>query len=83
MAAIAEEEDRPDVSELLPLDRFGAFLDLVPDAALFLAAEEEVGPALADHWQDVCAAFHDADAHHLYVRPATCRPRSTRARRCA
>ena len=23
----------------------------------------------ADHWHDVCAAFHDADAHHLYVTP--------------
>src|SRR5213075_855003 len=30
---------------------------------------EEGEPALADHWQDVCAAFHDEDAHHLYVRP--------------
>src|SRR3954471_18776639 len=70
IAAIAEEEDRPDVAELLPVDRFGALLDLVPDdAMLLLAAEEEVGPALADHWQDVCAAFHDADAHHLYVKP--------------
>src|SRR3954462_2602305 len=70
IAAIADEEDRPDVAELLPVDRFGAFLDLVPDGALLLlAAEEEVGPALADHWQDVCAAFHDADAHHLYVKP--------------
>ena len=36
---------------------------------MLLAAEEEIGPALADHWQDVCAAFHDADAHHLYVAP--------------
>src|SRR5207344_738719 len=23
----------------------------------------------ADLWQDVTAAFHDADAHHLYVSP--------------
>src|SRR4029079_12991098 len=22
-----------------------------------------------DHWEDVCAAFHDTDAHHLYVKP--------------
>ena len=28
-----------------------------------------MAPALADHWQDVCAAFHDQDAHHLYVAP--------------
>ncbi|MDX6719083.1 MAG: hypothetical protein QOJ63_1337, partial [Solirubrobacteraceae bacterium] len=60
---------RPDVAELLPVERFGAFLDLAPGAAVLLAAEEEIPPALADHWQDVCAAFHDADAHHLYVSP--------------
>ncbi|MFL5887605.1 MAG: DEAD/DEAH box helicase, partial [Solirubrobacteraceae bacterium] len=66
----ALEEERPDIAELLPVDRFHAFFDLVPERAhAILAAEEEVGPALADHWQDVCAAFHDADAHHLYVRP--------------
>ena len=70
LAAIETElEDRPDVAELLPVDRFEAFLDLAPDAAVLLAAEEEIEPALADHWQDVCAAFHDADAHHLYVPP--------------
>jgi transcription-repair coupling factor (superfamily II helicase) len=66
----ALEEERPDVAELLPVDRFHAFLDLAPpDAAVIVAAEEEVAPALADHWQDVCAAFHDADAHHLYIPP--------------
>ena len=65
----APDVDRPDVAELLPVERFGAFLDLAPDAAVLLAAEEEIGPALADHWQDVCAAFHDDDAHHLYVAP--------------
>jgi transcription-repair coupling factor (superfamily II helicase) len=58
-----------DVAELLPVERFGAFLDLAPDAAVLLAAEEEIEPSLADHWQDVCAAFHDDDAHHLYVKP--------------
>src|SRR3954451_15104943 len=71
IAALSDEEDRPDIAELLPVDRFRAFLDLAPrDAAVVLAAEEEVAPALADHWQDVCAAFHDEDAHHLYVKPA-------------
>jgi len=70
LAALESEDgERPDVAELLPVDRFAAFLDLVPDAAVLLAAEEEIEPALADHWQDVCAAFHDADAHHLYVAP--------------
>jgi transcription-repair coupling factor (superfamily II helicase) len=66
----ALEEERPDVAELLPVDRFHAFLELAPrEAQLLIAAEEEVEPALADHWQDVCAAFHDEDAHHLYVKP--------------
>src|SRR6185312_4820463 len=64
-----DAEDRPDVAELLPVDRFQAFLDLAADAAILIAAEEDVAPALADHWQDVCAAFHDDDAHHLYVKP--------------
>src|SRR3954466_7184455 len=70
IAALESEDDRPDVAELLPVERFCAFLDLAPDAAVLLAAaDEEVGPALGDHWQDVCAAFHDDDAHHLYVKP--------------
>ena len=34
-----------------------------------MAAEEDTEPALRDHWEDVCAAFHDADAHSLYVKP--------------
>ena len=64
-----DEDSLPDIAELLPVERFGAFLDLAPDAAVLVAAEEEITPALDDHWQDVCAAFHDADAHHLYVAP--------------
>jgi transcription-repair coupling factor (superfamily II helicase) len=70
IAALESAEDRPDVAELLPVDRFQAFLDLAPhDAAVVIAAEEDVAPALSDHWQDVCVAFHDEDAHHLYVKP--------------
>lgn len=65
----AADEERPDVAQLLPVDRFRSFLELVPDAEVILAAEEEVGPTLRDHWDDVCAAFHDADAHDLYVKP--------------
>ncbi|HEX8123555.1 MAG TPA: transcription-repair coupling factor [Solirubrobacteraceae bacterium] len=69
MAASDDEGERPDIAEVLPVDRFRAFLDLAPDARIVIAAEEDVQPALADHWQDVCAAFHDTDAHHLYVNP--------------
>nr|MBA2637348.1 transcription-repair coupling factor [Solirubrobacterales bacterium] len=69
IAALSLEDERPDISELLPVERFGAFLDLVADADVVLAAGEEIEPALRDHWQDVTSAFHDQDAHHLYVRP--------------
>jgi transcription-repair coupling factor (superfamily II helicase) len=66
----ATDEERPDVAELLPVDRFCTFLSLIPDDALVaLAAEEELEPALADLWQDVTTSFHDRDAHHLYVEP--------------
>jgi transcription-repair coupling factor (superfamily II helicase) len=71
MAASEAESDRPDVAELLPVERFGALLDLLDaDTELLVAAEEECKPALSDHWTDVCAAFADADAQHLYVSPA-------------
>ncbi len=61
---------RPDIAELLPVERFGALLELIgKDTQLLVAAEEELAPALSDHWSDVCAAFGDEDAHHLYVSP--------------
>jgi transcription-repair coupling factor (superfamily II helicase) len=70
IAALEDEADRPDIAELLPVEDFHPFLELAPqDAAVVIAGEEEVAPALADHWQDVTAAFHDRDAHHLYVSP--------------
>ena len=34
-----------------------------------IAAEEELAPSLADHWQDITTSFHDEDAHQLYVSP--------------
>jgi transcription-repair coupling factor (superfamily II helicase) len=62
--------ERPDIAELLPLERFGALLDLIGgESELMVAAEEELAPALGDQWTDVCAAFGDEDAHHLYVSP--------------
>jgi transcription-repair coupling factor (superfamily II helicase) len=68
-------EGRPDIAELLPVERFGALLDLIGEdvgwagTQIIVAAEEELEPALGDHWSDVCAAFADEDAHHLYVSP--------------
>jgi transcription-repair coupling factor (superfamily II helicase) len=68
------EADRPDIAELLPVERFGALLDLVGgETELVVAAEEDLDPVLSDHWSDVCAAFGDEDAHHLYVSPQSIR----------
>src|ERR1700754_16561 len=70
MAAQDDEEERPDVTELLPVDQFRSVLDLVPERALVaIAAEEELAPSLKDLWEDVTTSFRDTDAHHLYVAP--------------
>jgi transcription-repair coupling factor (superfamily II helicase) len=70
IAALEQAEDRPEISELLPVEDFHPFLELAPgDANIVIAAEEDVVPALADHWQDVTVAFHDEDAHHVYSDP--------------
>src|ERR1019366_1394710 len=54
------EGERPDIAELLPVDRFRPLLELVgDDPAVIVAASDEIGPTLRDHWADVCAAFHD------------------------
>jgi transcription-repair coupling factor (superfamily II helicase) len=72
IAALEDASERPDIAELLPVENFHSFLELAAAAAgstLMIAGEEDLAPALADHWQDVTAAFHDEDAHHLYVAP--------------
>src|SRR5690349_11466577 len=67
IAAATDSEERPDIAEVLPVDRFKELLDLVPDDALVtVAAEEELAPALRDLWEDVTTSFHDQDAHDLY-----------------
>ena len=68
MEAAEEGREAPSLAEVLPLDRFGAPLDLVPDsAAVVLAAAEEIEPALRDHWEDATTSMHADDARHLYV----------------
>ena len=68
MEAAEDGEEAPSLAEVLPLDHFGAPLDLVPEtAAVVLAAAEEIEPALRDHWEDATTAMHADDARHLYV----------------
>jgi transcription-repair coupling factor (superfamily II helicase) len=70
IAALEDAAERPDIAELLPVEDFHPFLDLVPErASVLIAGEEHVAPALVDQWQDMTAALHDQDAHHLYVAP--------------
>ncbi|HEY3775354.1 MAG TPA: transcription-repair coupling factor [Solirubrobacteraceae bacterium] len=70
IAALEDPEERPDVAELLPVDRFHPLLELIGEqAAVLIAGAEDLAPALADHWQDVSAALADQDAQHLYVDP--------------
>src|SRR5213076_186743 len=40
IAAATDADERPDVAELLPLDRFGAFLDLAPAGAAVIVAAD-------------------------------------------
>jgi transcription-repair coupling factor (superfamily II helicase) len=74
LAALATQEaaegdgEAIDLAELLPLDQFRAPLDLVPaNAAVVLAAAEEVEPALRDVWEDATTSMKAEDARHLYV----------------
>jgi len=66
----ALDDERPDIADILPVGSFRELLELIPEnARIIVAAEEDLEPSLRDHWQDVCTAFHDAAADHLYVPP--------------
>lgn len=70
IAAESEAEERPDIADVLPLDRFRDVLGLIPDTAqVVVAAEEDIGTSLADWWADVRTSFHDEEAHQLYLSP--------------
>src|SRR5690606_21798924 len=80
-AALALDEEtgeRPPIGELVPVDRFRAPLELIAgETAVVIAGDEEIEPALRDHWDDVTASMHDEDARKLYVDVAE--PLSARA----
>jgi transcription-repair coupling factor (superfamily II helicase) len=66
--ALEEDEERPELSELLPLDSLRAPLELLPtETAVIVAGVEEIQVALSDHWEDVTTAMHAEDARRLYV----------------
>jgi transcription-repair coupling factor (superfamily II helicase) len=73
-AAAAEAREGgevPDLADVVPIDSFHAPMELVPDgAAVVLAGDDEIEPALRDHWEDVTTAMHAADAQRLYVEVA-------------
>jgi transcription-repair coupling factor (superfamily II helicase) len=78
MAAEEEGAESPNLAEVLPIDRFRAPLELIPErAAVVLVGSEEIEPALRDHWEDATTAMHADDAQHLYVDVAE--PLSSRA----
>jgi len=63
-----EESERPPIAELVPVDRFRAPLEMISaDTAVVIAGEEDIEPALRDHWDDVTAAMHTDDARRFYV----------------
>ena len=73
LEAAEKGEPLSNLAELLPLEHFRAPLDLVPaEAAVVLAAAEEIEPALRDHWEDAT----DGDARRR--RPAPLRRRRRR-----
>ena len=70
LAASEERDERPDIADILPVERFRSVVELIPEqAAVVLASEEELETALRDHWQDVTTSLHSDDAHSLYLNP--------------
>ncbi|HEV7918161.1 MAG TPA: DEAD/DEAH box helicase, partial [Solirubrobacterales bacterium] len=70
LAEADEDAPRPDIAELLPIDRFREVLDLAPDNTwIALSGIEDVEAALDELWSDIEATYHDAEAHGLYVAP--------------
>ncbi len=67
--AASLDGERPDVAEVLPVERFRRLLELVPDDAFVVAHEDELEGSLFELWEDVEATFADHDLAHLYVHP--------------
>ncbi len=67
VAEALEKGTQPELAEVLPVGEFRAPLDLIPETTVvILAGEEEIEPALRDHWEDATTSMHADDARHLY-----------------
>ncbi len=66
---VADEGERPDIAELLPLDRFLSPLDLLGEAGVVMLSRGELEAAISDHAHEVAAAIHEDDARELYTPP--------------
>ena len=61
-----------DIAELLPIEQFHAFLDLVgEDRWLAVAGRDEVSATLEELETEIEAAYGDPSGHGLYVQPDT------------
>ena len=80
LAASEDQAERPDVAEILPVDRFRSFLELVPDEAAVVVSppRRSSRPALSDHWHDVTTSLHSTTP-----TTSTCRPRRSSGRSSA
>lgn len=67
---VADEGERPDIAELLPLHRFLSPLDLLGDAGIVLLSQQDLEAAVADHAHEVSGTIHEDDAAQLYTPAA-------------
>jgi len=68
IGASLAEDDRPPLSETLPLEHYRPVFEILPaDIKVVVTETKAVDAALADLWTDVTAAMHDTDAKRLYV----------------
>lgn len=65
--AAGSESERPDIAELLPLDRFVSPLSLIGDAGVVVLSDVELRNAVAEHALEVSSTLHADDAKRLYT----------------
>ncbi len=70
LAEVDDEAAPKDITDLLPIDRFHAFLELAPtNRWLAVAALEEVETNLGELGEEIEATYRDPAGHGLYVPP--------------